>query len=50
MITAKWRSVIPVVCLRVGNIYGNQLPVWAPDPLIRKKILVDNPVRLYAFS
>jgi predicted TIM-barrel fold metal-dependent hydrolase len=27
----------------------NQLPAWAPDPAIRKKILVDNPVRLYAF-
>ncbi len=27
----------------------NLLPVWAPDPEIRKKILVDNPVRLYAF-
>jgi predicted TIM-barrel fold metal-dependent hydrolase len=28
----------------------NQLPVWAPDPAIRKKILVDNPARLYGFS
>lgn len=27
----------------------NQLPVWAPDPGIRKKILVDNPAKLYAF-
>jgi predicted TIM-barrel fold metal-dependent hydrolase len=27
----------------------NQLPVWAPDAAIRKKILVDNPVRLYGF-
>ena len=27
----------------------NQLPVWAPDPQVRKKILVDNPVRLYGF-
>lgn len=27
----------------------NQLPVWAPDPGIRKMILVDNPARLYAF-
>lgn len=27
----------------------NQLPVWAPDPAIRKKILVDNPARLYGF-
>jgi predicted TIM-barrel fold metal-dependent hydrolase len=27
----------------------NQLPVWAPDPAICKKILVDNPARLYGF-
>jgi predicted TIM-barrel fold metal-dependent hydrolase len=27
----------------------NLLPVWAPDAAIRKKILVDNPVKLYGF-
>ena len=27
----------------------NQLAVWTPDPAIRKKILVDNPARLYAY-
>ena len=27
----------------------NLLPVWAPDATIRKKILVDNPAKLYAF-
>ena len=27
----------------------NQLPVWAPDAAVRKKILVDNPARLYEF-
>ncbi|QPF89611.1 amidohydrolase family protein [Bradyrhizobium commune] len=27
----------------------NQLPVWAPDANVRKKILVDNPARLYGF-
>ena len=27
----------------------NLLPVWVPDAGIRKKILVDNPARLYAF-
>jgi len=27
----------------------NQLPVWAPDAAIRRKILVDNPARLYGF-
>ena len=28
----------------------NKLPLWAPDAAIRKKILVDNPARLYAFA
>jgi predicted TIM-barrel fold metal-dependent hydrolase len=27
----------------------NQLAIWAPDAGIRKKILVDNPARLYGF-
>jgi predicted TIM-barrel fold metal-dependent hydrolase len=27
----------------------NQLPSWAPGPVIRRKILVDNPARLYGF-
>ena len=27
----------------------NQLPVWAPEAAVRKKILVDNPARLYEF-
>ena len=27
----------------------NQLPVWEPDAALRKKILVDNPARLYGF-
>ena len=27
----------------------NLLPAWAPDAVIRKKILVDNPAKLYAF-
>jgi predicted TIM-barrel fold metal-dependent hydrolase len=28
----------------------NQLPKWVPDPAIRRKILVDNPARLYGFE
>ena len=28
----------------------NQLPIWAPDAALRKKILVDNPARLYGFD
>jgi predicted TIM-barrel fold metal-dependent hydrolase len=27
----------------------NQLAIWAPDPVVRKKSLVDNPARLYGF-
>jgi len=27
----------------------NLLPTWAPDPAVRRKILVDNPARLYEF-
>jgi predicted TIM-barrel fold metal-dependent hydrolase len=27
----------------------NQLPLWVPEAAIRKKILVDNPARLYGF-
>jgi predicted TIM-barrel fold metal-dependent hydrolase len=27
----------------------NQLATWAPDAAIRKKILADNPARLYGF-
>ena len=27
----------------------NQLPIWAPDAALRKKILVDNPATLYRF-
>jgi predicted TIM-barrel fold metal-dependent hydrolase len=34
--------------LQIGRLL-NQLPVWAPDAAIRKKILVDNPARLYRF-
>jgi predicted TIM-barrel fold metal-dependent hydrolase len=28
----------------------NLLPTWVPDPAVRKKILVDNPARLYGFE
>jgi len=27
----------------------NLLPVWAPDPAVRQKILVENPARLYEY-
>jgi predicted TIM-barrel fold metal-dependent hydrolase len=51
-VTAPGRAptdVTPLLQIDDGRLL-NQLPVWAPDPAIRKKILVDNPVRLYAFS
>jgi predicted TIM-barrel fold metal-dependent hydrolase len=28
----------------------NQLATWAPDAAVRRKILVDNPARLYGFG
>jgi predicted TIM-barrel fold metal-dependent hydrolase len=40
--------VTPLTQIDDGRLL-NQLPVWAPDVDVRKKILVDNPVRLYGF-
>ena len=44
----KATDVTPLMQIDDGRLL-NQLPVWAPDPGIRKKILVDNPARLYGF-
>lgn len=41
-------EVTPLLQIDDGRLL-NQLAVWAPDPAIRKKILVDNPARLYGF-
>jgi predicted TIM-barrel fold metal-dependent hydrolase len=41
-------DVTPLFQIDDGRLL-NQLPVWAPDADIRKKILVDNPARLYGF-
>jgi len=41
-------DVAPLLQIDDGRLL-NQLAVWAPDPAIRKKILVDNPTRLYGF-
>jgi predicted TIM-barrel fold metal-dependent hydrolase len=41
-------QVTPLFQIDDGRLL-NQLPVWAPDAAIRKKILVDNPARLYKF-
>jgi predicted TIM-barrel fold metal-dependent hydrolase len=45
----KPTDVTPLYQIDDGRLF-NQLPVWAPDAGIRKKILVDNPARLYGFS
>jgi hypothetical protein len=44
----KPTDVTPLLQIDDGRLL-NQLAVWAPDPAIRRKILVDNPARLYAF-
>src|SRR5258706_14072717 len=41
-------DVTPLFQIDDGRLL-NQLPAWAPDAAIRKKILVDNPARLYGF-
>ena len=44
----KATDVTPLLPIDDGRLL-NQLVVWAPDAATRKKILVDNPVRLYGF-
>jgi predicted TIM-barrel fold metal-dependent hydrolase len=44
----KPSDVTPLFQIDDGRLL-NQLTVWAPDAAIRKKILVDNPARLYGF-
>jgi predicted TIM-barrel fold metal-dependent hydrolase len=44
----KATDVAPFYPIDDGRLL-NQLPVWAPDADARKKILVDNPARLYGF-
>jgi len=41
-------EVTPLYQIDDGKLL-NQLPVWAPDAAVRKKILVDNPAKLYGF-
>ena len=45
----KPTDVTPLYQIDDGR-FLNQLPIWAPDAGVCKKILVDNPVRLYGFS
>jgi predicted TIM-barrel fold metal-dependent hydrolase len=41
-------KVSPLFQIDDGRLL-NQLPVWAPDAAVRRKILVDSPARLYGF-
>jgi predicted TIM-barrel fold metal-dependent hydrolase len=41
-------KVRPPLPIDDGRVF-NQLALWAPDPQIRRKILVENPARLYGF-
>ena len=41
-------DVTPMLPIDDGRLL-NQLAVWAPDPATRRKILVDNPARLYGY-
>ena len=41
-------TATPPLAIDDGRLF-NQLAVWAPDPQIRQKILVENPARLYGF-
>jgi len=44
----KPSDVTPLFQIDDGRLL-NQLPAWAPEASIRKKILVDNPTQLYGF-
>jgi predicted TIM-barrel fold metal-dependent hydrolase len=44
----KPTDVTPFIQIDDGRLL-NQLAEWAPDPAQRRKILVDNPARLYVF-
>ena len=44
----KPTDVTPLLQIDDGKLL-NQLAVWEPDAAVRKRILVDNPVRLYKF-
>jgi predicted TIM-barrel fold metal-dependent hydrolase len=41
-------DLAPLLQIDDGRLL-NQLPLWAPDPNLRRKILVENPARLYGF-
>jgi len=44
----KLTDIVPGLAIDDGHIF-NLLPTWVPDAATRKKILVENPGRLYGF-
>lgn len=44
----KVTDITPLFQVDDGRLF-NLLAIWAPDAAVRKKILVDNPARLYGF-
>jgi predicted TIM-barrel fold metal-dependent hydrolase len=44
----KPTDIAPLLQVDDGELL-NQLPVWAPDESVRKRMLVDNPASLYAY-
>jgi predicted TIM-barrel fold metal-dependent hydrolase len=44
----KNTDIAPLLQTDDGRVL-NLLPVWVPDPSVRRTILVDNPARLYGF-
>ena len=47
-VNGSTERVTPLWQVGDGLVF-NLLPAWAPDAAVRKKILVDNPARLYEF-
>lgn len=46
--SADLKKVSPPIEIDDGRLF-NQFQIWCPDPQIRRKILVENPARLYGF-
>jgi len=44
----KFTDLAPLLQIDDGRVF-NQFAVWAPDPALRKTILVENPAKLYGF-
>jgi predicted TIM-barrel fold metal-dependent hydrolase len=43
------QEISPAIAVDDGRVF-NQLASWAPDAAVRRKILVENPARLYGFG